>query len=114
MPFVTYNVDGAHTWSYWRDALRDFLTRVAFRAMSVDVTTAGRSATATVTSSTSEMTEPTGTVQSSSTEGPIGDPQPVRHGVARTAIPGTLGTGESTAAYSGDALYNGSEGSAGQ
>jgi enterochelin esterase-like enzyme len=32
VPFVSYNVNGGHNWSYWRDALRDFLTRVAFRA----------------------------------------------------------------------------------
>ena len=30
VPFESFNVDGAHTWSFWRETVRDFLTRVAF------------------------------------------------------------------------------------
>ncbi len=30
VPFRQYNVNGGHNWSYWRGALRDFVTKVAF------------------------------------------------------------------------------------
>ncbi|WP_171013037.1 Ig-like domain repeat protein [Microbacterium sp. 2FI] len=110
VPFTSYNVDGAHTWSYWRDALRDFLTRVAFKATSVEVENHGRAVTAAVTSDTGHVTAPSGSVQFALDGVAIGAPQPVRNGVARVAIPAKYGTGEVTAVYTGDTLFNTSTG----
>lgn len=112
VPFTSFNVDGAHTWSYWRDALRDFVTRVAFRATSADIDVHGRAVTATISPETTGIAVPGGTVQFALDGKPLGAPQPVRHGVARIAVPANLGHGELTATYSGDVLFNGADASA--
>ena len=110
VPFVSYNVNGGHNWAFWRNALRNFLTRVAFRATSVAVSNDGRSVTATVTSATTEPAVPTGTVQFSFNSAPLGQPVAVKKGKAHVAIPASLGHGVVAASYSGDNVFNLSSG----
>ncbi|SEG93046.1 Enterochelin esterase [Actinacidiphila yanglinensis] len=107
VPFVSYNVNGGHNWAYWRQALRDALTKVDFRATAVGVRTHGGSATATVTSASDEPAAATGTVQFQVDGKPLGRPVALRGGTATAALPKHL-SGTVGAVYSGDRLYNGS------
>lgn len=98
---------GGVAWDFLSKFSRDPETKqTGYRVTNVDLTVKGRSATAEVTAVASQGVEPTGTVQFAVDGVPVGTPQPLRHGVARIAIPGNLGHGELTATYSGDALYN--------
>jgi len=112
VPFVSYNVNGGHNWSYWRNALREFLTKVAYRATSTAVTVqrspAGVVLTATVTPATAEPATPTGTVQFSVDGQAYGAPRPLHDGVAEIVIPARDTGAAYGASYSGDQYYNAS------
>ncbi|WP_435175272.1 Ig-like domain repeat protein [Actinacidiphila sp. bgisy145] len=107
VPFTSYNTDGGHNWAYWRQALRDSLTRVDFRATTVAVRTHGRSATATVTPATAQPAAPTGTVRFLLDGKPLGAAVPLHGGTATAVLPHGA-TGTVTAVYGGDRRYNGS------
>jgi enterochelin esterase-like enzyme len=107
VPFVSFNVNGGHNWSYWRNALRDFLTRVAFRATMTSVQPTrfpgGVVLTARITPATAEPAAPTGTV--TFTVGGRSYVRPLHHGTAELIVRG----GDSyQASYSGDRYYNAS------
>jgi enterochelin esterase-like enzyme len=118
VPFVVYKVDGGHTWSFWRGAIRDYLTRVAFRATTTGVVAnvARKKLIATVAPATSEPATPTGTVQFMADGKPLGKPVTLKDGKARLA--GHTASGSKpwwrdaastvSAVYSGDTLYNAS------
>ncbi len=112
VPYVSYNVNGGHNWSYWRNALRDFLTRVAFRATTTTVhataTPAGVLVTATVTAATAEPATPTGTVQFSVDGQDYGTPRPLHNGVAQILVPARNTDAAYEAGYGGDEYYNAS------
>ncbi len=103
-----FNVDGAHTWSYWRAALRDFLTTTAFRTTTVDLSIDGDTVTVTVKSATTNVAIPTGTVDLTLGGKEIAKDLPLTNGVATFTIPKGNEAGDLTATYNGDALYNGS------
>ncbi|BBA95593.1 putative esterase [Actinacidiphila reveromycinica] len=107
VPFTSFNVDGGHNWAYWRQALRDALTRVDFRATTVGVRTHGQSATATVASASGQPATATGTVQFRIDGKAFGRPVALHGGSATVVLPHRT-TGTVTAVYSGDRLYNGS------
>ncbi|HZC53033.1 MAG TPA: Ig-like domain repeat protein [Mycobacterium sp.] len=110
VPFVSYNVNGGHNWSYWRNALRDFLTRVAFRATTTtvhtDQTPAGVLLTATVMAATAEPATPTGSVQFKVDGQNYGTPRPLHDGVAEILIPAQDAGSAYGASYSGGQYYN--------
>ncbi len=112
VPFVSYNVNGGHNWSYWRNALRDFLTRVAFRATTTTVHTAripaGTVLTATVEAATAEPAAPTGTLQFSVDGQEYGTPRPLHNGMAQILVPARAAGSAFGATYGGDRYYNAS------
>ena len=110
VPFVSFDVNGGHNWAYWRLALRDFLTKIAFRATSVTVATYGRTVSASVAPATSEPATPAGTVQFELNGRPLGRPVSLHGGRATLVLPPKAGGGIVTATYSGDSLYNASTG----
>ncbi|TIC86612.1 alpha/beta hydrolase-fold protein [Nocardioides sp. GY 10127] len=103
VPFTWFTEGGGHTWAFWKDTLRDFLLRVAFRTTTTSVTAGDSSQTASVASATTETKAPTGTVQFYVDGSPVGNAKPLVDGTAtlNRAVSGTL-----TATYSGDTLYN--------
>ena len=112
VPFVDDTINGGHEWYTWRQLLHDYAASVAFRQTSVAVTTSGTTATATVKAGTAEPIAPTGTVQFSAGGTALGAPVPLSGGTASLTVPSTLGSASITATYSGDTLYNTSNGSA--
>jgi enterochelin esterase-like enzyme len=115
IPFVAFNIDGGHTWDYWRQALRNFLTRVAFRTTATTLhatpTPAGVVLRAVVTPATEEPASPTGKVQFTVDGSAYGAPRPLHNGVAELTIPAS-GMSSTTASYGatygGDRYYTAS------
>jgi hypothetical protein len=106
VPFRWYSVDGGHTFTFWRLALHDFLTHVAFRATTTKVVVNGGTLTATIASATMQPVVPTGSVQFLSGDQPLGAAVVLVNGTA-TLTGRTMTIGTSLAAvYSGDMLYN--------
>jgi enterochelin esterase-like enzyme len=108
VPFTEFNVNGGHNWAYWRLALRDFLTKVGFRATSVSVAAHGTSVSASVASATAEPATPSGTVRFELNGRPVAGPVALHGGKATLALPRDAGGGAVTVTYSGDSLYNAS------
>jgi enterochelin esterase-like enzyme len=110
VPFTSYFTNGGHEWFFWRQALRDFLTRVTFRATKTLVTAeaATGALSATVLPATAEPAAATGTVQFMAGSKPLGAPVPVVSGTARLVITDSAGASAISAVYSGDVLYNAS------
>ena len=106
VPFVEFNVNGGHNWAYWRLALRDFLTKVGFRATSVSVAAHGRTVSASVTPATGEPATPTGTIRFELNGGPLGGPVRLHGGKATLVLPPDAAGGTVIATYGGDSLYN--------
>ena len=112
VPFASYNVNGGHNWSYWRNALRDFLTRVDFRTTTTAVSTRGRVTTVTVKSATPEPTRPTGTVQVTLNGKRVGRAVRLHDGRASVVLPNRSARGLITVTYTGNSIYNASTGTA--
>ncbi|MCO6009140.1 hypothetical protein NE236_29640 [Actinoallomurus purpureus] len=114
VPFVAYNVNGGHNWSYWRNALHDFLTRVAFRATTTTVHATHRPGgvllTARVTPATAQPASPTGRVRFSVDGRAYGPLRPVHNGVAEIVIPARDAGSAYAASYGGGQYYNTSAG----
>jgi len=111
VPFTYYSVGGGHTWAFWQQTLKDFLTRVGFRATATTVTEGTSKLTATVTSATTEPATPTGTVQFKADGVAIGKPVQLSGGKAVLTGNASAWTGKTvTAVYSGNTLYNTSTG----
>ncbi|WP_433473841.1 hypothetical protein ACQPZP_34320 [Spirillospora sp. CA-142024] len=112
VPFAAYNINGGHNWSYWRNALRDFLTRVTFRATTTTVHATHRPGgvqlTARVTSATAEPVSPTGKVQFSVDGKAYGAPRPLHNGVATIVVPARDAGSAYAASYGGGQYYNAS------
>jgi len=109
VPFRYFTEGGGHTFAFWRDTLRDFLTEVAFRSTTSTVTASGGDLVATVVAVSTEPAAPTGTVQLLVDGQPLGDPVALEDGTA--TLPGRAldWSGRSvTAVYEGDALYDAS------
>jgi enterochelin esterase-like enzyme len=106
--FRYFTVDGGHTWTFWRLALKDFLDNVVFKTTSTAVVATPQTLTATVTPSTAEPATPTGTVQFMAGAFPLGSPVPLVNGVATLPAANTSGATTVTAIYRGDTLYNAS------
>lgn len=104
VPFVSNMVNGGHEWYVWRLNLRDYLTKVAFRATTTAVVPGAGTLTATVTPATDQPAVPTGTVQVLSGGAPLGPPVALVDGKATLSVPNA--SGPVTVAYSGDTLYN--------
>lgn len=108
VPLVDFNVNGGHTWDYWRQALRDFLTKVAFRSTSTSIhasrAKAGVVLKAEVTPATEQPATATGKVQFLVNGNAYGPPRPLRNGVATLTIPATSATSYG-AQYDGDRYY---------
>jgi enterochelin esterase-like enzyme len=103
VPFTTYFANGGHEWSFWRPALREFLTHFAFRTTKTSVVAAPGAVKVTVTPATAQPAVPTGTVA-------VGDVSvPLVNGSA--TIPVRAATGTVNVTYSGDKFYNASSGS---
>jgi enterochelin esterase-like enzyme len=103
VPYVTYGANGGHEWHFWRQALREYLTKVAFRATTTSVVAKAGAVQVTVAPATAQPATPTGTVSVGGTSVPL---------VSGTAtIPVGSASGAVTVSYSGDALYNASSGS---
>ncbi|MCD2441417.1 M14 family metallopeptidase [Agromyces sp. SYSU K20354] len=97
--------NGSGEWGPWQSAT------VPLVETTTTVTNTGRAFTAAVTPSSTGPVATAGTVQFTLDDVPVGAPVPVKHGVARTAIPAHLGDGVVTAGYSGDGYYATSAGS---
>src|SRR3954471_13292643 len=61
-PFAPHFASGGHEWSFWRPALRNFLTSFAFRTTETSVTPTAGGVKVRVESATAEPTVPNGTV----------------------------------------------------
>ncbi|WP_432535160.1 alpha/beta hydrolase-fold protein [Kineococcus arenarius] len=105
VPFTYFTEPGGHTWDFWRDALRDFLTRVAFRTTSTTLEEAGGAVVATVTAAGTPVARPTGTVRFLVDGVEVGGPVRLQDGRAELR---EHSGGEVTAVYSGDANFNAS------
>jgi enterochelin esterase-like enzyme len=109
VPVIADNFNGGHEWHVWRLNLREFASKVAFRATATSVTPLpGNRLVVTVSAATTEPAVPTGTV-TLSTGGPA---VPLVDGKAAFSVTDTGGAASVTASYSGDALYNASTGTA--
>ncbi|BBA96095.1 putative esterase [Actinacidiphila reveromycinica] len=111
VPFTFYTTGGGHTWDFWRQALRDFLTKVDFRATTttVSTTTAKNTAkaTASVSAATDEPVAPTGTVQFKVDGTDLGKPVKLAGGKATVSATASQLSGHTiTAVYSGATTYN--------
>ena len=104
MPFVSDNVDGGHEWYVWRINLRDYLTKVAFRATKTSVVAGAGTLNVTVSPATAQPALPTGTVQAFSGGTALGAPVALVNGTAALPVPSA--SGSVTVVYSGDTLYN--------
>jgi hypothetical protein len=104
VPYTRFMADGGHEWSFWRQALREFLTKVAFRATTTTVVPKAGAVTVTVKPATDQPAVPTGTVSIGGVSAPLVN--------GSATLPVTAASGTATVAYSGDALYNASSGSA--
>src|SRR4051812_5069242 len=62
VPFTTFYANGGPEWSFWRPALREFLTAFAFRTTTTSVLAAPGAVKVTVQSATAQPATPTGTV----------------------------------------------------
>jgi enterochelin esterase-like enzyme len=102
VPFTTYFANGGHEWSFWRPALRNFLTSFAFRTTRTSVTPTAGAVKVTVESATAQPAVPTGTVSAG------GVAVPLVNGTA--TIPVTSANGAVNVIYSGDKYYNASSG----
>ena len=104
IPHIADNFDGGHEWHVWRLNLREFASKIAFRATKTAISAAGHRLTVTVTPATTQPAVPTGTVTLSTG----GVPTALVDGRATITVPDTAGATSVTASYSGDALYNAS------
>jgi len=112
VPYEVYNVDGGHTWEYWRRALRDFLTSVTFRTTTTSVqatpTPAGVVLRAVVDPATDQPATATGRVQFLVNGQPFGAARPLHNGETTLTIPASqLPSGQASysASYDGDRYY---------
>jgi len=112
VPFTSYLINGGHNWHLWRNALRDFLTHVAFRTTTTSVeataTPAGVTLRAVVDPATDGPADPTGTVQFLVNGQPFGSPRPLHSGETTLTIPAIQlpsGAVSYGADYAGDQYY---------
>lgn len=112
IPHVSYYVNGGHNWAFWRQAMRDFVIRVAFRhtttTLSQGALGGGRFVAATVKADTAEPARPRGTVQFYVDGQKVEPARPLlADGSARLNLQ-QIGAGAHTvtAVYSGDNYYN--------
>ena len=114
VPYELFTINGGHTWDFWRQTLRDFLTKVAFRTTTTAVTVARSSAgvvvRADVKSATAEPAAPTGLVQFTVDGKAYGPPRPLRDGGAEILIPARDAGAAYGASYAGGRYYNASTG----
>ncbi|MFT4082807.1 MAG: alpha/beta hydrolase-fold protein, partial [Nocardioides sp.] len=97
--FSYFTEGGGHTWAFWQDAVKDFLTTSAFRTTTTSITGSGARYTASVTAATAEPATPTGTVQFLVDGVETGHPVRLSGGTATLHY---TGSGTVTAVYHGD------------
>jgi S-formylglutathione hydrolase FrmB len=105
VPFRWYSVDGGHTWTFWRLVLRDFLTRVAFKATTTSATQVGNTLSVAVTAGTAQRAPPSGTVQLYVAGQAVGAPRWLNNGQAQLALDQVTSGQSVTVRYSGDNYY---------
>ncbi len=114
VPYELFKINGGHTWDFWRQTLRDFLTKVAFRTTSTAVTVkrspAGVIVRAEVAPATAEPATPTGMVQFTVDRNAYGPPRPLHDGVAEIVGPARDAGSIYGASYGGGQYYNASTG----
>ncbi|MDR1293460.1 MAG: Ig-like domain repeat protein [Bifidobacteriaceae bacterium] len=111
-----YNTNGGHNWAWWREAMGDFVTEVAFRDAGVTVAApAGvrQNALTTVRATVAPLAAsvvPTGTVTFTADGAVLGVADIAADGVAAVSVVfPQSGSVELKAAYSGDALFDPAE-----
>jgi len=106
VPLTDDSINGGHEWYVWRILLRDFLTKMVFKATTTTVTVTGTKAVATVRADTTEPATPRGTVRFYAEGAAFGRPVTVAHGSAAISLRAlTAGSHVITAVYSGDDSY---------